>query len=180
EEAAPQPAAVLTQAPTETPAPTPIPPTPTAEPSEAPAATVANTPDPDLPSIGDALWSPNSISAAENIQQFAEQLMLSRFLFAFHDDGPFTIFAPTNGFATGEGFKEVMEAHVVPGSYRQADLLAMDGQSLITSVEGRSIAVTVKDEVVYLNDLAVITKTDILARNGVIHVIDQLLLPLTD
>lgn len=173
-----QPTTAPTQAPTETPAPTPVPPTPTIEPTEAPTATAAYIPDANLPSLGDTLWSPGSISAAENIQQIAEQLLLSRFLFAFHDEGPFTVFAPTNGFVTtGEGFKEAMEAHVVPGLYRQVDLLAMDGQSLTTSVEGKTIAVTVKDGVVYLNGSAVIIKADILARNGVIHVIDQFLLP---
>lgn len=53
----------------------------------------------------------------------------------------------------------------------------MDGQSLTSSVEGKNIAITVKDGVVYLNGSAVILKADILARNGVIHVIDQFLMP---
>lgn len=174
-----QPTEIPTQAPTDTPEPSPIPPTATTEPTEEPTATATFSPDPNLPSLGDALWSPEfSISAAENIQQIAEQLMLSRFLFAFHDEGPFTIFAPANGFETsGDGFKEAMEAHIVPGLYRQEDLLAMDGESLVTAVEGKSIAITVKDGVVYLNDLAVILKADLLARNGVIHVIDKFLAP---
>jgi len=173
-----QPTEAPTQAPTNTPAPTAIPPTPTTEPTEEPTATTAYIPDANLPSLGDLLFSPDAISEAENIGQFAGTLVLTKFMILFQDDGPFTVFAPLNGFATtGEGFKEAAEAHVVPGLYRQVDLLAMDGQSLITSVEGKSIAVTVKDGVVYLNDLAVITKADILARNGVIHVIDQFLLP---
>jgi hypothetical protein len=177
QEEAAQPKAAPTQAPTETSAPTPLPPTPTTEPTEEPTATAAYTPDANLPSLGDLLFSPNAISGAENIGQFAGELAQTRFLILFQDDGPFTVFTPLNGFATGEGFKEAVEAHVVPGLYRQADLLAMDGQSLTTSVEGKTIAITVKDGVVYLNGLAVILKADILARNGVIHVIDQFLLP---
>jgi len=44
-------------------------------------------------------------------------------------------------------------------------------------VEGKNINITVKEGVVYLNDIAMILKADILARNGVIYVIDKFLLP---
>lgn len=62
-----QPTEAPTDASTNTPVPTPIPPTPTTEPTEEPTATAAYIPDANLPSLGDTLWSPASISAAENI-----------------------------------------------------------------------------------------------------------------
>jgi uncharacterized surface protein with fasciclin (FAS1) repeats len=45
------------------------------------------------------------------------------------------------------------------------------------SAEGSPIAIVVKDGTVYLNDTAQVTATDIVASNGVIHVIDQVILP---
>ena len=48
------------------------------------------------------------------------------------------------------------------------------------SVEGSPIAIAVKDGKVYLNDAAQVTATDIKASNGVIHVIDQVILPPTN
>jgi uncharacterized surface protein with fasciclin (FAS1) repeats len=70
-----------------------------------------------------------------------------------------------------------LEYHIVPGMYLEADLVALDGQSIATLVEGKNINISVEDGIVYLNDVAMVIKADILARNGVIHVIDKFLLP---
>ena len=46
-----------------------------------------------------------------------------------------------------------------------------------TSVEGSPIAISVKEDTVYLNDSAKVVTADVMASNGVIHIIDAVLLP---
>lgn len=101
--------------------------------------------------------------------------------------GPFTVFAPTNeAFAAlpkgtvekllkpenRDALRQILTYHVVPG-----DLMAKDLRSgQVATVEGRSVAVEVGKRRVKVNDANVI-KADIDAKNGVIHVIDRVLLP---
>ena len=110
-------------------------------------------------------------------------------------EGPFTVFAPTDdAFAalpdgtietlledpTGD-LTDILTYHVVAGAVPAADVVELDGQQ-ITTVNGAAITVGVADDgSVTLtdaagNDVAVIA-TDIQANNGVIHVIDAVLLP---
>ena len=51
------------------------------------------------------------------------------------------------------------------------------GLTSATSVEGSPIAIAVKDGTVYLNDGAKVVTPDVMASNGVIHVIDKVILP---
>ena len=101
--------------------------------------------------------------------------------------GPFTVFAPTDAaFAalpagTLDGLlkdpaalKKVLQYHVVSGSVT-ADKVV--GLTSATSVEGSPIAIAVKDGTVYLNDSAKVVTPDVMASNGVIHVIDKVILP---
>jgi uncharacterized surface protein with fasciclin (FAS1) repeats len=102
--------------------------------------------------------------------------------------GPFTIFAPTDdAFAAlpADQLKAAMDDpqgaltnlltyHVVPGAYT-SDKIA--GMTTLKTAQGGDITVTVKDDGVYLNDTVKVTTTDILVRNGVIHVIDSVLTP---
>ena len=103
--------------------------------------------------------------------------------------GPFTVFAPTDeafaalpaGTLDGllkdpEALKQVLLYHVVSGAVT-ADKVV--GLTSADSVEGSPIAIAVKDGKVYLNDAAQVVKTDMLASNGVIHVIDKVILPPT-
>jgi len=105
-------------------------------------------------------------------------------------EGPFTVFAPTDdAFAalpegTVEGLladipalTNVLLYHVVPGKVMAADVLGLDGQSAETALEGQSISITVDGDSVVLNDNVNVIITDIEASNGVIHVIDAVLLP---
>lgn len=101
--------------------------------------------------------------------------------------GPYTVFAPTNAaFADIQStvdtllmpdnktdLQQVLTYHVVPGIYTAADL--KDGQMLKT-VEGQDLTVSVKDGVVKVND-ATVEATDITASNGVVHVINKVLVP---
>ena len=101
-------------------------------------------------------------------------------------DGPFTVFAPTDdAFAKlPEGTVEALLAdipaltdillyHVVSGEYYAEAVVEMP---VLQSVQGTSLVVQLKDGKVMLNDAEIII-TDIQARNGVIHVIDTVVLP---
>jgi uncharacterized surface protein with fasciclin (FAS1) repeats len=79
--------------------------------------------------------------------------------------------------ADPEALKKILLYHVVSGAVT-ADQVT--GMTSADSVEGSPIAIAVKDGKVYLNDAAQVTATDIKASNGVIHVIDQVLLPPTN
>jgi len=102
-------------------------------------------------------------------------------------DGPYTVFAPTDdAFAalpdgTVEGLLEDPEAladillyHVVPGEVFAADVVDL---SSATSAQGGEITIDVVDGGVVLNGTANVVTTDVDASNGVIHIIDAVILP---
>jgi uncharacterized surface protein with fasciclin (FAS1) repeats len=101
--------------------------------------------------------------------------------------GPFTVFAPTDAafaalpagtldslLADPKALKKVLLYHVVSGKVTADQVV---GLTSATSVEGSPIKIAVKDGKVYLNDSAQVVTTDVMASNGVIHVIDQVILP---
>lgn len=104
--------------------------------------------------------------------------------------GPFTVFAPTDAafaalpagtldklLADKEALKEVLLYHVVAGGVTADQVV---GLTSATSVEGSPVAIAVKDGTVYLNDSAKVVTPDVMASNGVIHVIDSVILPPAD
>lgn len=103
-------------------------------------------------------------------------------------EGPFTVFAPTDeAFAklpagTVENLLKpenktqltgILTYHVVPGAVKAADVVKLTEAK---TVQGQSVKITVKDGKVSIDD-ANVTATDIKASNGVIHVIDSVILP---
>ena len=70
----------------------------------------------------------------------------------------------------------VLTYHVVPGKVSAADVVKMKDGSKVKTVEGREFTLGVKDGKVTV-DAANVTKTDIETSNGVIHVIDTVLIP---
>jgi len=102
-------------------------------------------------------------------------------------DGPFTVFAPTDDAfaALPEGtvdtlladpkgdLTQILTYHVVPGKVMSTDIT--DGMTA-TTVQGEDITFTIKDGSVYVNDAMVVT-ADIETSNGVIHVINAVLIP---
>ena len=107
-------------------------------------------------------------------------------------EGPFTVFAPTDeAFAklpagtvenllkpeNLETLKNVLLYHVVSGNVMAADVVTLDGKMADTAFAGKSIAISVKDGKVYLNKNVQVIITDVMTTNGVIHVIDTVLLP---
>jgi uncharacterized surface protein with fasciclin (FAS1) repeats len=188
-----EPTAEPTKAPTNTAEPTAVPPTPTEEPPSEPevfiSSGVTQEELADKPWLGEILaLNADYLKAAtdKDINQFSLELRASGLSFPLIEDGPFTVFAPVYKLEDvpeglgGAQFIDALRYHIVPGLYLEADLLALDGQSLATLAEGKNINITVKDGVVYLNDVAMVVQADILARNGVSHVIDKFLLPPTE
>ncbi len=105
--------------------------------------------------------------------------------------GPLTVFAPTDEafasalttlgitkealFADKAKLTKILTYHVVSGKVMAADVLTMDGKDVPT-VAGSPVKVKIDGSTVMIND-AKVTKADIVASNGVIHVIDKVLLP---
>jgi uncharacterized surface protein with fasciclin (FAS1) repeats len=100
--------------------------------------------------------------------------------------GPFTVFAPTDAafakvpasvlneiLADKEQLTQVLTYHVVPGKLMAGDVLAMDK---IKTVQGNEITVNYDCSGVMV-DNALVINTDIVTSNGVIHVIDGVILP---
>ena len=102
--------------------------------------------------------------------------------------GPFTVFAPTDeAFAkvpqatldalaqNPEQLKAVLLYHVVSGQVTASDVAKL---SSAKTLEGRSVSISVSGGSVYV-DQAKVTTPDVMASNGVIHVIDSVLIPKT-
>ena len=101
-------------------------------------------------------------------------------------EGPFTVFAPTDEafaalpeglldtvLADQELLTSILTYHVVPGAVLAADVVTLDSA---TTVQGEDVQITVDGDTVMV-DAATVVTTDIEASNGVIHVIDSVLLP---
>ena len=103
-------------------------------------------------------------------------------------EGPFTMFAPTDeAFAklpenavedllkpeNKEQLVSVLTYHVVPGKIMAADAMKADSA---TTVQGADLAISTADGKVMIND-ATVVQADVKASNGVIHVIDTVLMP---
>lgn len=103
-------------------------------------------------------------------------------------EGPFTVFAPTDDAfaALPEGLLDalllpenkdtltsILTYHVVAGEVTSDQVTEGD----VDTVEGEAIAITTPDGAVVLNDTATVTAVDVDASNGVIHVIDGVLVP---
>ncbi len=105
-------------------------------------------------------------------------------------DGPFTVLAPTDeAFAklpagtveellkpeNKDKLVAILTYHVIPAKAMAADVVKLDGKSVKT-VQGSTILITVENGAVMVNKAKVV-KTDIPCTNGVIHVIDSVILP---
>ena len=102
--------------------------------------------------------------------------------------GPFTVFAPTDTafaklpagtveslLADKEKLASILTYHVVSGKVLAGDIVKTNGATP-TTVNGLPLDIVVRDSKVFVNGAQVVT-ADIAASNGVIHVIDTVLLP---
>jgi len=105
-------------------------------------------------------------------------------------EGPFTVFAPTNAafeqaladlgltaeeLLASEDLSGILTYHVVAGEVDAAAAIAADGTEVAT-VNGDTIAVSVVDGSVMIDGATVVTP-DLKAGNGIVHVIDSVILP---
>ena len=127
--------------------------------------------------------------AAGSFTTLAKALEAAGLIDALKGKGPFTVFAPTDAaFAklpagtiesllqpeNKEKLKAILLYHVVPGKVTATDVIKLNGRSVKT-LQGGMFKVNSKHGVRV--DNAKVTQTDIKASNGVIHVIDTVLLP---
>jgi transforming growth factor-beta-induced protein len=107
-------------------------------------------------------------------------------------EGPFTVFAPTDDAfrklpkgtvetllkpENKDMLVSVLKSHVVPGKVMAAQVVKINKAE---TVQGDAVNIMVKGGGVFLNEKTKVTKTDIGASNGVIHVIDSVLMPPAD
>jgi uncharacterized surface protein with fasciclin (FAS1) repeats len=111
---------------------------------------------------------------------------------ALDETGPYTVFAPTDAafvallealevdaetlLADTELLTSVLLYHVVPGVFYAEDVVSFDGERLATAFWGSSVEIAVSDEGATIDNANIIV-TDIEASNGVIHVIDAVIVP---
>ncbi len=127
--------------------------------------------------------------AAGQFKTLAAALEAAGLIGALTGEGPFTVFAPTDeAFAklpagtvesmlkpeNKEKLKSILLYHVVPGTVSAKQVMKLNGRTVKT-LAGGSIKVSTMHGVTI--DDARVTKTDIQASNGVIHVIDTVLMP---
>jgi transforming growth factor-beta-induced protein len=166
---------------TPTPVPTPVPPTKAPEPTKAPTVAPTAVPPTAAPktivdiAVGDGRFK--TLVAAVTAAGLADTLKGA---------GPFTVFAPTDeAFAKLPAgtvdallkdlpkLKDILTYHVVAGKVMAADVVKLTSAK---TVQGAEVKIKVDGNKVMINDANVII-TDIQAANGVIHVIDKVILP---
>ena len=124
--------------------------------------------------------------AAGSFNTLATALKAAGLVDTLKGKGPFTVFAPTDEafrklpagtleklLADKAQLTKVLTYHVVAGKVMAADVVKLTEAK---TVEGSAVKISAKDGKVKVNDANVV-KTDVVASNGVIHVIDAVILP---
>jgi uncharacterized surface protein with fasciclin (FAS1) repeats len=134
--------------------------------------------------VGTAVSSPNHKTLVKLIKA-------AGLVEALKAEGPFTVFAPTDAaFAklpkatvesltkpeNKEQLKAVLLYHVVKGKVTAKDVMSMKSPTSVETLNGAKIKITHSKKGVMVNN-AKVTTPDLMATNGVIHVIDAVLLP---
>ena len=126
-------------------------------------------------------------SGAEDFSTLVAAIEAAGLTETLKGDGPFTVFAPSNAAfealpeglvvklmepANKEKLKSILMYHVIPSKVMAADVAPMK----VATAGGAEATVTMDGEMVMI-DAAKVVKTDVVASNGVIHVIDKVLMP---
>jgi uncharacterized surface protein with fasciclin (FAS1) repeats len=125
--------------------------------------------------------------AAGTFNTLATALTAAGLVETLQGPGPFTVLAPTDEafakipaadleklLANKEELTKVLTYHVIAGNVPSSTVVTLPEAA---TVEGRKITIAVVDGKVVINGTSTVTATDIAASNGVIHVIDTVLLP---
>ncbi len=153
--------------------------------TEAPAET-STTAAPDTTTAAADQNIVETAVAAGDFTTLATALDAAGLTETLENDGPFTVFAPTDAafealpagtlddlLADPEALTDVLTYHVVDGDVMSSDL--SDGME-VEALNGGTLTIGVDGDTVTVND-ATVTSADIVASNGVIHVIDTVLVP---
>jgi uncharacterized surface protein with fasciclin (FAS1) repeats len=131
----------------------------------------------------------DTAAAAGSFTTLAKALQAADLVDTLRGKGPFTVFAPTDeAFAklpkaalddllkseNKAKLRRVLTAHVVPGRVTSAEVITLKSAK---AVSGDTLAIAANGSKVTVNSAAVV-KTDIAASNGVIHVIDSVIVPM--
>ncbi len=157
------------------------------------------------PMVGGAAMYPNktiveNASQANNLTTLVAAVKAAGLVETLSGPGPFTVFAPTNDAfdklpkGTVETLLKpenkamlsgILTYHVVSGKVMAADLVKMikdnDGKAMVKTVAGGTLTAMMKGKNVVLTDekggTSTVTAVDVNQSNGVVHVIDSVLLP---
>ena len=123
---------------------------------------------------------------AGNFTTLAAALEAADLVSALKGEGPFTVFAPTDeAFAKlpegtveallkdKEALKSVLLYHVVSGNFTSDKVVKLNN---VETLSGKELKINVKDGKVMINE-SMVTAADVNTSNGVIHIIDTVLLP---
>ncbi len=126
-------------------------------------------------------------SANSDFSTLVTALTTADLVTTLQGDGPFTVFAPTNEafnkldegvlqllLDNPSSLADILKYHVVSGKVMSTDLSDGNVESLLS---GKSINVSISGGTVSLNSSATVTNADVEASNGVIHIIDEVLIP---
>lgn len=138
--------------------------------------------------------------SSEDFTTLVAALKAADLVGALQGEGPFTVFAPTNSaFAkidsktlnsllepkNKEALANILTYHVVSGKLAANDVVAAlkkgNGKVEVKALNGQTLTVMQKDGKIWLKDqngnYSEIVKTDVMGSNGVIHVIDSVVMP---
>lgn len=147
--------------------------------------------------VGGALMVPNldiveNAMKAKNVNTLVAAVSAAGLVDTLKSEGPFTVFAPNNeAFAAlpagtvetllkpenKADLVNILTYHVVPGRYTASDL--KDGMQL-TTVQGQKLTIGKMGANITINGKAMVETADVISSNGVIFVVDSVLLPSTE
>jgi uncharacterized surface protein with fasciclin (FAS1) repeats len=127
-------------------------------------------------------------SESSDLTTLVDALVAADLVSTLEGTGPFTVFAPTNEAfaalpageldrllqpANKEELATILKNHVVSGEVRSSDL--SDGQKVET-LAGETVTVSINGDTVKIGD-ATVSQADVAASNGVVHIVDTVILP---
>jgi transforming growth factor-beta-induced protein len=158
------------------------------------ATTTTEAPEDDVSEDEDMAAEPGTIvdvAVANDFTILVAAVQAAGLVETLSGEGPFTVFAPTDdAFAAAleslgltaeellasDDLASILTYHVVAGEVDAATAISLDGQAAET-VNGAEINISVVDGSVVINGTATVIAADVEASNGIVHVIDAVLLP---
>jgi uncharacterized surface protein with fasciclin (FAS1) repeats len=159
--------------------------------SDAPSAT-GETPEEEVtPEEAEEVGTIVDVAIANDFTTLVAAVQAAELVDALSGPGPLTVFAPTDEafealladlgltaeelLADTELLESVLTYHVIPDEVLAETVVTLDGAEVET-LNGATVTISVDGDTVMVND-ATVTAVDVVASNGVVHVIDKVLVP---